>query len=187
MDDGQGRRSDTLVSVNLPPLPRGQAFSPLLNHALPPLPSRPGTAVRLRPPTPPPRPDASLTPPPVRTLDGGAAPLLFSSLPGAGGRPSLDLPADQTITLTNPRTVRQQNVYVETPMKGLLRDDCIPPAAVAVKRPRVLRPPSPPPLLQTRSCAGSVVGAGVWHAAPPAPSPPPGFVIIGANAPPKLS
>jgi len=143
MDDGQGRRSDTLVSVNLPPLPRGQAFSPLLNHALPPLPSRPGTAVRLRPPTPPPRPDASLTPPPVRTLDGGAAPLLFSSLPGAGGRPSLDLPADQTITLTNPRTVRQQNVYVETPMKGLLRDDCIPPAAVAVKRPRVLHPHHP--------------------------------------------
>lgn len=183
MDDGQGRRSDTLVSVNLPPLPRGQAISPLLNHALPPLPSRPGTAVRLRPPTPPPRPDASLTPPPphVRTLDGGAAPLLFSSLPVvAGGRTSLDLLPDQTITLTNPRTVRQQNVYVETPMKGLLRDDCIlPPAATvaaAVKRPRVFHPhhqpkhkssnPSNAVITQPLAAACKKVGPP-----PPAPAP----------------
>ena len=162
MDDGHqgGRRSDNLVSVNLPPLPAARS-PPLLGRrsaatGLPPLPSRPGTAVRLRPPTPPPRPDATLlvsSPPPpaaaVRLEVGGDAAssssLLFSSLQGgmAGLRP-LDpsppsaAPVDQTITLTNPRTVRTQNVYVDTPIKGLLRDDTLlPPPSAIVKRSRV--------------------------------------------------
>ena len=99
----------------------------------PTLPSRPGAAVRQPAPTPPPRPDSTLATPPVR-LEGGAIP--FSSLsvsnnvrvespslgvisPSFSSSSSSSSPLDQTISLTNPRTVRQQNVYVETPIKGL--------------------------------------------------------------------
>jgi len=129
MDDGRRLGSQTLASVNLPPLPN------------PPLPVRPGSAVRLRPPTPPPRPNSTL-PHAISRLDGGG--LLFSSLSngGGGGRtavPPAEPSPDPHITLTNPRTVRQQNVYVDTPIKGVpAAGSPISSAPLAIKRPRTL-------------------------------------------------
>jgi len=236
MDDGRGRSSETLVSVTLPPLPHhtqgshnnhrqqhlNQHHLHLQQHGgsggvlVPPVPVRPGSAVRLRAPTPPPRPDSTLpatttptshhspsgrgvagtttptntsspsgsvvtSPAPAALLsrgvvdsgEGRTAPLLFSSLSSSvrsshrsrltlplhrqqqtvsgnaggsdnlsrspqpvavvattplAGLPLLQTPpsnpsgsgsSEQNITLTSPRTVRQQNVYVDTPIKGL--------------------------------------------------------------------
>ena len=139
MDDGRRTGSKTLATVNLPPLhlPKG---------GVPPLPTRPGSGVRLRPPTPPPRPDATLSPPPGRVEGSG---LLFSSQAGrllpslqSPASPSSTLlPTEQPITLTNPRTLRQQNVYVDTPIKGLsVCPAAVPPLTTAKQRPRTLLP-----------------------------------------------
>lgn len=138
--DGRGHSESTLVSVSLPPLPGRGA-------------SRPGGALRVRPPTPPPRPESSLVgplpPPPSST----SSPL--SSGPGRGTEPpsvpsqppppphhlppSLSSPLDSPITLTSPRTVsaRTQNLYVDTPFGNVGG------------------------LLPTRSCGG---GGGVHNA-----------------------
>jgi len=135
MDDGRRVGSQTLASVNLPPLP-----------------VRPGSAVRLRPPTPPPRPDSTFTaspPPPAASpasrTDGG---LLFSSLSNGvranlAASPQPPSSPQPHITLTNPRTVRSQNVYVDTPIKGVVAAAAASPAsplaaAAVVKRPRTL-------------------------------------------------
>jgi len=134
MDDGRRNGSATLASVTLPPLRKGTVVPSTVTVtgvSPPQLPSRPGTAVRLRPPTPPPRPEATLplsSPPPsssaVSRLDGGGGSLFSSQAAGrllpASPSSSL-LPSslpEQPITLTNPRTLRQQNVYVDTPIKA---------------------------------------------------------------------
>lgn len=119
--DGRGGRpsESALVSVSLPPLLPGRG---------------PGTALRLRPPTPPPRPESSLVgaPPlssPLNTLPPDPQTLLH--IP-----PSLSA-LDSPITLTSPRTAssRTQNLYVDTPFGGGPNpNETTPPVSRPVKR-----------------------------------------------------
>jgi len=128
--DGRGSRSSesALVSVSLPPLLPGRG---------------PGTALRLRPPTPPPRPESSLPTPPHSSPVGPQDPPPLLHLP-----PSLSA-LDSPITLTSPRTAssRTQNLYVDTPFGGGAPNpnETTPPVTRPVKR-------TPQRTSKTQSC-----------------------------------
>jgi len=136
MDHGQGTSCETLASVTLPPLPVNQSINSRI----------PGAGLRLPPPqlvapSPPPRPSNTFYTPPTATVRNSSRTpstvgnvvtsqqqlSIFSSLVGAASPPrGIDSPqqqvsnsstATQNITLFTPRTVRQQNVYVDTPIK----------------------------------------------------------------------
>ncbi len=179
MDHGQGKSCETLASVTLPPLPKpsghsASAQSRISTGAVAAHPRLPGGAIRLPPPTPPPRPSNTLYPsvprssntttrlssqsqnvssPPStntslssqasRTEGGQQQNNLFSSLVstiqqplplslsrnsgGSGGllaETAGVTESTQNITLFTPRTHRQQNVYVDTPIK---KSDPLPP------------------------------------------------------------
>jgi len=108
--DGRGRSESTLVTVSLPPLPgRGM--------------SRPGGALRIRAPTPPPRPESSLVapPPPTSSPVSGPGRGVISEPPPPPHLPPSLTALDSPISLTSPRTVsaRTQNLYVDTPFSGM--------------------------------------------------------------------